>query len=225
MEEQRYLPIGEHGLIGNLRTVALVGTDGTIDWCCVPRFDAPSVFASVLDRDKGGFFAVTTDVPATTKQFYFPDTNVLITRFLSDDGIAEIQDFMPVPGDRHEAERFRLIRRVRCVRGELPFRAHVAPRFDYGLQPHTLRMHDGRAVFESASLSLALSSTAPFELVDGDVLSSFRLKQGEDVVFCLDRAEMPSPPLYGTAEQAEEAFTATVEYWRRWLSASRYRGR
>ena len=225
MDEQRYLPIGEHGLIGNLRTVALVGTDGCIDWCCIPRFDAPSVFASLLDRDKGGFFALTTDMPATTRQFYFPDTNVLITRFLSEDGVAEIQDFMPVPADDSEMEHHKLIRRVRCVRGELPFRAHVAPRFDYGLQPHTLREEDGRAIFESASLSLTLSATAPFELVDGDVISSFRLKQGESVVFCLDRSDAGGPISFGTAEEAEEAFTATVAYWRRWLSASRYRGR
>lgn len=224
MDEERYLPIGEHGLIGNLRTVALVGTDGTIDWCCVPRFDAPSIFASILDRDKGGFFSLRTEVPSNTKQFYFPDTNVLITRFLSDDGVAEVQDFMPVPADNDESRRFRLIRRVNCVRGELPFRAHVAPRFDYGLQPHTLRLADGRAVFESASLSMVLNSTAPFELVDGDVISSFRLKQGESVVFCLDRVE-EGTAAYGTAEQAEDAFTATVAYWRRWLSASRYRGR
>jgi GH15 family glucan-1,4-alpha-glucosidase len=226
VDEDRYLPIGEHGLIGNLRTVALVGTDGTIDWCCVPRFDAPSIFASILDRDKGGFFSLRTDVPsATTRQFYFPDTNVLITRFLSDDGVAEIQDFMPVPADMTESHRFRLIRRVNCVRGELPFRAHVAPRFDYGLQPHTVRLDEGgRAIFESASLSMALNSTAPFELVDGDVVSSFRLKQGESVVFCLDRADQ-GMAAYGSAEEAEDAFTETVVYWRRWLSASRYKGR
>ncbi|SNT65822.1 pentatricopeptide repeat domain-containing protein (PPR motif) [Asanoa hainanensis] len=225
MDEERYLPIGEHGLIGNLRTVALVGTDGTIDWCCVPRFDAPSIFASILDRDKGGCFILRAEVPSTTKQFYFPDTNVLITRFLSDDGVAEIQDFMPIPADDKESQHFQVIRRVICVRGELPFRAHVAPRFDYGLQPHTVRLdRHGRAVFESASLSIGLNSTAPIELVDGDVLSSFRLKQGESVVFCLDRADDGMAP-FGTAEEAEEAFTQTVEYWRRWLSQSSYRGR
>ncbi|GIF46114.1 GH15 family glucan-1,4-alpha-glucosidase [Asanoa ferruginea] len=225
VDEQRYLPIGEHGLIGNLRTVALVGTDGTIDWCCIPRFDSPSVFASILDRDKGGFFSLTTDVPANTRQFYFPDTNVLITRFLSEDGVAEIQDYMPVPADNAETDHHRLIRRVRCVRGELPFRAHIAPRFDYGLQPHTARQEGTRAIFESASLSLALNATAPFELVDGDVISSFRLKQGESEVFCLERADTANSVPYGNAEEAEEEFTATVAYWRRWLSQSRYRGR
>lgn len=123
----RYLPIAEHGLIGDLRSAALVGTNGTIDWYCCPRFDAPSVFASILDADRGGSFELAADVPARTKQFYFPDTNVLITRFFADDGVGEIQDFMPVVDDSREADRHRLIRRVVCVRGTLPFRARVAP--------------------------------------------------------------------------------------------------
>src|SRR5438128_970771 len=133
----RYLPIAEHGLIGDLRSVALVGTDGTIDWYCCSSFDAPSVFASILDADRGGSFELAADVPARTKQFYFPDTNVLISRFFTEDGVGEIQDFMPVTSDSREADRHRLIRRVLCVRGSIPFRARVAPRFGYGTQPHT----------------------------------------------------------------------------------------
>src|SRR5918997_1257707 len=112
----RYLPIAEHGLIGDLRSVALVGTNGTIDWYCCPSFDAPSVFGSILDADRGGSFELAADLPATTKQFYFPDTNVLITRFFTEDGVGEIQDFMPL-GDGREADRQRLIRRAVCVRG------------------------------------------------------------------------------------------------------------
>jgi GH15 family glucan-1,4-alpha-glucosidase len=223
----RYLPIAEHGLIGDLRTSALVGTNGTIDWYCCPRFDSPSVFGSLLDCDRGGCFELAADVPeTTTKQFYFPDTNVLITRFSAAEGVAEIQDFMPVPDDSREADRHRVIRRVVCVRGELPFTARVAPRFDYGAQPHSLRVDDhGRAVFESASLTLTLTVTVPFECEGGDVRSSFRLREGQSVVFALDRVghgvATPSCP----AEEAEELFTATVAFWRRWLSSSRYRGR
>jgi GH15 family glucan-1,4-alpha-glucosidase len=91
-----YLPISEHGVIGDLRTVALVGSDGTIDWYCCPSFDAPSVFGAILDANQGGSFELTADVPARTKQFYFPDTNVLITRFFTEDGVGEVQDFMPL---------------------------------------------------------------------------------------------------------------------------------
>lgn len=123
----RYIPISDHGLIGDLRTAALVGTNGTIDWYCCPRFDAPSVFGSILDADRGGSFELAAEVPTRTRQFYFPDTNVLITRFFAADGVAEIQDFMPVVDDSREAARHRLIRRVICVRGTLPFRARIAP--------------------------------------------------------------------------------------------------
>src|SRR5258706_7074894 len=119
----RYLPIAEHGLIGDLRTVALVGTDGTIDWYCCPCFDAPSVFASILDADRGGSFELAADVQAKTKQFYLPDTNVLITRFFSAEGVGEVQDFMPILDDSRESDPHRLIPRVVCVRGSLPFRA------------------------------------------------------------------------------------------------------
>ena len=95
----RYLPIAEHGLIGDLHTVALVGTDGTIDWYCCPRFDSPSVFAAILDADHGGLFRISPDCEGwSSKQLYLPDTNILITRFLMPDGVGEVQDFMPPPG-------------------------------------------------------------------------------------------------------------------------------
>ncbi|HEY1515045.1 MAG TPA: trehalase-like domain-containing protein [Solirubrobacteraceae bacterium] len=103
-----YLPIAEHGIVGDLHTAALVGTDGTIDWYCPERFDGPSVFAALLDRRHGGFYRIeSTDPRAVTKQLYLPDTAVLITRFLSPDGVSEIQDFMPV-----ESGPRRLIRRL-----------------------------------------------------------------------------------------------------------------
>jgi GH15 family glucan-1,4-alpha-glucosidase len=108
-----YLPIAEHGVIGDQRSVALVGTDGTIDWYCPDRFDGPSVFAAVLDRHRGGFYRVApVGSGSQTKQMYLPETNVLITRFLSPDGVSEVQDFMPLGTDRQ-----RLIRRVVGVRG------------------------------------------------------------------------------------------------------------
>ncbi|MER6142387.1 glycoside hydrolase family 15 protein [Streptomyces sparsogenes] len=221
----RYLPIADHGLIGDLRTVALVGTNGTIDWYCCPRFDAPSVFASILDPERGGSFELATDVPARTRQFYFPDTNVLITRFSAADGAGEIQDFMPVVDDSRDAARHRLIRRVRCVRGTLPFTARVAPRFGYGTEPHTARLRGDRVLFESRPLSLSLTATAPLECDGRDVRSRFKLLEGESAVFALDRVG-DEVTLRGCARrEAEDEFEATVRFWRRWLSASRYHGR
>ncbi|SOE19116.1 Glucoamylase (glucan-1,4-alpha-glucosidase), GH15 family [Streptomyces sp. OK228] len=220
-----YLPIAEHGLIGDLRSAALVGTNGTIDWYCCPRFDAPSVFASILDAERGGSFELAPDVPTRTKQFYFPDTNVLITRFFADDGVGEIQDFMPVVDDSREADRHRLIRRVVCVRGALPFRARVAPRFEYGTAPHTVHAEAGQAVFASASLRLALTSTVPIEVDGPDVWALFKLHEGEAAVFTIDKIGGDVAPRFCAVAEAEREFNATVRYWRRWLSQSRYRGR
>jgi GH15 family glucan-1,4-alpha-glucosidase len=221
----RYLPIADHGLIGDLRSAALVGTDGTIDWYCCERFDAPSVFASILDADRGGRFELAADVPARTKQFYFPDTNVLITRFFADDGVGEIQDFMPVVDDSREAGRHRLIRRVVCVRGTLPFRARVAPRFAYGTVPHTVHVDSGQTVFTTPALKLALTSTVPVEVAGQDVWSLFKLREGESAVFALDRITDEVAPRFCAVTEAERDFKATVRYWRHWLSQSRYRGR
>ncbi|MFC7017939.1 glycoside hydrolase family 15 protein [Streptomyces viridiviolaceus] len=221
----RHMPVAEHGLIGDLRSAALVDSNGTIDWYCCGRFDAPSVFASILDADRGGSFELGPDASTHTKQFYFPDTNVLITRFFADDGVGEVQDFMPVVDDSREADRHRLIRRVVCVRGALPFRARVAPRFEYGAQPHAVQVQHGQAFFESPSLTLALTSSVPIEVAGSDVWSLFKLHEGESAVFALDRVGADVSPRFCPLSEAEEQFNATVGYWRRWLSQSRYRGR
>ncbi|MFC8781491.1 glycoside hydrolase family 15 protein [Streptomyces nigra] len=220
-----YVPIADHGLIGDLRSVALVGVDGTIDWYCCGAFDAPSVFASILDTERGGCFELAATVPARTKQFYFPDTNVLITRFFTEDGVGEIQDFMPVGGTSAETDRHRLIRRVVCVRGSIPFRTRIAPRFGYGADAHTLRMIDDVAVFESAKLSLGLTSTVPLEIDGADVHAEFKIAEGEGAVFALDQVGGEVTPRRCAWTEAEDEFNGTVAYWRRWLSSSRYRGR
>ncbi|MFE1403292.1 glycoside hydrolase family 15 protein [Streptomyces sp. NPDC058770] len=221
----RYMPIAEHGLIGDLRTAALVGTNGTIDWYCCSRFDAPSVFAAILDADRGGAFELAPDVPARTKQFYFPDTNILITRFFADNGVGEVQDFMPIVDDSREAGRHRLIRRVLCVRGSMPFTARVAPRFDYGRRTHTVSMQQGHTVFDSPDLTMALTSSVPVEIDGRDAVSVFTLDEGKAAVFALDRIGGRVEPRSCPVPEAEELFGATVRYWRAWLSHSRYRGR
>ncbi|MEV4112232.1 glycoside hydrolase family 15 protein [Nonomuraea sp. NPDC049695] len=221
-----YLPIGEHGLIGDLRTVALVGTDGTIDWYCCPRFDAPSVFAAILDDERGGSFELAADLPVRTNQFYVPDTNVLVTRFFTDEGVAEVQDFMPIAEEEsHEVDRHRLIRRLLCVRGALPFHVRVAPRFDYSSQTHTVHMTDGQATFVSPEFSLRLTATVPLESDGCDVQARFKLTEGQQAVFALDRLAEGVVPRSCALIEAEKAYNDTVRYWRHWLSASRYRGR
>ena len=222
-----YLPIAEHGVIGDLHTVALVGTDGTIDWYCCPRFDSPSVFAAILDADHGGLFRISPDCEGwTSKQLYLPDTNVLITRFLMPDGVGEVQDFMPPPRTGEAAHRHRMIRRVLGVRGRMRFVVDLAPRFDYARARHELALTPHGALFCSAELELSLSTACPLEIIDGgDVRAGLELQAGETATFVLERAEPGAPPVpYSDADIAAE-FDATVDFWRRWLGRSRYSGR
>jgi hypothetical protein len=153
-------PIAEHGLVGDLHTVALVGTDGTIDWYCCPAFDAPSVFGAILDRENGGFYALHPSTPEwSSKQLYFPDTNVLITRFFTPDGVAEIEDFMPIETADAAHHRHRLVRRVVVVRGTMPFTLEVQPRFDYAREAHEVVLQEQGVVFRSPTLTLALEGS------------------------------------------------------------------
>src|SRR5215469_14642101 len=130
---ERYPEISDHGLIGDLQTAALVTTQGTVDWFCVPRFDSPSVFASLLDHDRGGYFQIAPDgSDGASRQLYLPESAVLITRFMAGDGVGEVVDFMPVHEPHTPTRRHRLVRMMRCVRGTMRFVLECAPRFDYG---------------------------------------------------------------------------------------------
>jgi GH15 family glucan-1,4-alpha-glucosidase len=221
-----YVPIAEHGIIGDLHTAALVATDGTIDWYCCPHFDSPSVFGAILDRQRGGYYRIAPAKAGwTPKQLYFPDTNVLITRFLTRDGVGEVQDFMPIHETPGSVFRHRLIRRVLGVRGELTFRVEVEPRFNYGRDPHTTVFHENGVVFRSEGMSLALESATPLTLTDTGVTCEITLSPGESVTFVLERVTEDYVPRPYSENETREAFDRTIEYWRRWLSKSRYQGR
>jgi GH15 family glucan-1,4-alpha-glucosidase len=221
-----YLPIAEHGVIGDLHTVALVGTDGTIDWYCCPHFDSPSVFGAILDRERGGYYRIAPAVEGwTQKQLYFPDTNVLITRFLSEAGVGEVQDFMPIHEAPGSVFRHRLIRRVIGVRGELTFRVEVEPRFNYGRDPHTVVFHENGVLFRSAEMSLALESATPLTRTEIGVTCDITLSAGESATFVLERVTEDYVPRPYSEDETRAAFDRTLEYWRRWLSKSQYQGR
>ena len=223
-----YQPIENYGVIGDMHTVALVGTNGSIDWLCAPDFDSPSVFAAVLDDAKGGRFKIApVDDDVTCRQFYWPDTNVLITRFLGRDGAAELADFMPagpvIPGDRY---RLQIIRRVTAVRGILKFRMECRPAFNYARDAHTTTLMVGGATLASPMLTLGLATEQLLEAIDGAVVSEFTLSEGEAAVFVLRHL---SPELgcgiSMSADEAEGLFRRTVEFWQRWIAQSRYTGR
>ena len=226
MSPARYPPIAEHGVIGNLHTVALISTDGTVDWYCSPRFDSPSMFASLLDADRGGHFALRpADGGSQTKQLYLPDTNVLITRFLTEDGVGEVQDFMPVGERINGAHRDRLIRRVLTVRGRMRFELECAPRFNFGRDRHRAERHAGGVLFESPGARVAFETETPLEVHDGDVHASFELAAGESATFILEHVRGRHEIHGGSAGEIRELGDQTIAYWRRWLAQSRYRGR
>jgi GH15 family glucan-1,4-alpha-glucosidase len=222
-----YLPIESYGVIGDLHTVALCGVNGSIDWLSFPHFDSPAVFCALLDDAKGGRFRIApADEGARHKQLYLPDTNVLVTRFLSPEGVGEITDLMPVAETRGAAFRHRLMREVHVVRGAMRFRVECRPRFDYARAPHTARMVDGGVVFESAGLTLQLRTCLPLRIEDGDAVCEVVMQQGERHALVLERLhEGEVLHRRETSEEFQEAFAQTVAFWRRWLSQSEYRGR
>lgn len=229
-DADRYPPIEDHGVIGDLQTVALVCLDGTIDFLCLPSFDSPTVFASLLDAERGGSFRIAPEIPAARRtQIYLPDTNVLLTRFLAERGILELTDFMPVA----EAERpTRIVRIVKAVRGETVVRMRCRPAFDYGRCACRFSLSDaGRRAACSASACPAdcscrvvtLSATVPMEATDEGVVATFTLCDGEMAVFVLDGDGDMAAPV--TVEAALESQKETERFWRHWLATSSYRGR
>ena len=221
-----YLPIEHHGIIGNMRTAALVGLDGTIDWYCAPHFDSPSIFARILDDRKGGHFRIAPEPDGIThKQFYWPDTNVLVTRFLSPGGVGQIVDYMPLTGEER-CPGLPLIRRVQVVRGALRFRVECQPAFNYARDPHETEITGDGACFHAASLSLALSTRVPLER-DGDgVSASFTLNADQTATFVLRQIERGSDYGKPLSEDAlRDLLNSTIEYWHRWLSKCTYTGR
>ena len=175
-EPPDYLPIAEHGIIGDLHSIALVGSDGTIDWYCPGRFDAPSVFASILDRHKGGYFRISPSCAEwSTKQLYIPDTNVLVTRFFTPGGVTEIRDFMPIEGKRLGMHRHRLVRRVVQVRGAAvlkrgsahsPATSAIAATI-FGWAPHRQRLPLIPSRIASRSRGLSSSNARPDMICPG----------------------------------------------------------
>ncbi|MEV0199710.1 glycoside hydrolase family 15 protein [Nonomuraea sp. NPDC050691] len=228
-----YPPIADHGMVGDLQTAALVSGTGTIDWWCTPRFDSPSVFASLLDSERGGHFRFSADLDLiageTVRQLYLPDTAILVTRYMAPSGVGEVADFMEPNPAATPSDRHRLVRVARVVRGSLPFTLACRPRFDYARAAHSLTMlDDGSALFQGPGMDLHLRASDRITLrADGDdVVADFTLQAGETAAITLtgDRAgaHVPSPL---TRAEVRDSIEACQDFWLGWLRASRYRGR
>ena len=222
-----YKPIESYGIIGDMHSVALVGMDGSIDWCCLPYFDSPSVFAAILDDHKGGAFRLAATEAHTCKQMYLPDTNVLLTRFLAPGCVGEVCDFMPIHRDAwgvYKAGRHQIVRIARAVRGEVRFRLECRPALDFARRSHRFILDRRGAIFDGDGIDLGLISPVPL-IQDGDgAVAEFVLRAGECRSFILRQVEdyTTAHDLLEEASDGEEAYARTIDFWRRWIFRSSY---
>src|SRR6201984_3057418 len=171
-------PIENYGVIGNMRSIALVGVNGSIDFLCYPNFDSPTVFAALLDDEKGGRFQIQSQLKVKrVRQLYLPDTNILLTRFLAEEGVAELTDYMPIGSEGEQPNE--IIRTVAVIRGEVEFKVRCQPRFNYAMRGRTVGTRAGAAIIQPAGEAcppLAVSPTVPLGRESQDVTAEFRLR-------------------------------------------------
>jgi GH15 family glucan-1,4-alpha-glucosidase len=215
--------IGEHGIIGNLKTAALVALDGTIDFMCWPSLDSPTVFAGLLDPERGGEFSLSPQLDdARVIQSYLTATNILTTRWLSVEGSAEVIDLMPYPNLKGEIGR-RLIRCVVATRGRVNFTLRCRPRFNYArIVPRTATAGDG-VIFtgNGTDTALHLSGCVAVLAGPGEATARFTLNQGEKAYFVLrDDGNYAHDP-----KELEACVRATIDAWQAWARRSSYMGR
>jgi GH15 family glucan-1,4-alpha-glucosidase len=217
-------PIENYGVIGNMQSIALVGMNGSIDFLSYPNFDSPTIFAALLDDEKGGRFEIRPRLPdARVRQMYLPDTNILVTRFLAEEGVAELTDYMPI--DSVGGEPNEIVRKVAVIRGDVCFRMCCQPRFSYATCGHRLELSGSHATFRPFSGDcppMSLYSTVELGQQTDDATADFSLKAGQTATFLFgrDRAGQNLE-----MELVEQRFRNTAQFWRAWISKSRYKGR
>jgi GH15 family glucan-1,4-alpha-glucosidase len=218
---ERQSPIDAHGIIGDMRSAALVNEKGSIDFFCWPEFDSPSIFCALLDSPAAGIFQLTPDLPdGRREQIYLPDTNVLQTRWLSDRAVVEITDLLLI-GDS-EDDLPLLVRRVRVVSGKASIRMHCAVRHDYARARTKARLDDSDACFEAANQpGLRLASSQPLQIDKHAAIAEFELEQDQSAEFILGGIDDPRVQ----TGQSDLYLERTLKFWRDWLGHSNYRGR
>ena len=221
-----YQPIGNYGVIGDLNTVALVGMDGSIDFMCFPHFDSPTIFAALLDHKRGGRFLLAPVLDGShQKQLYMPDSSILLTRFLSDAGVGEISDFMPITALGHWHD---LVRRAKTIRGRVRYRMICDPRFDYGRAEHRVQRGKNEVLFISRGkdrTALRLRTKVPLKIVNGAAIAEFTLDAEESEAFVLESANQGGDSPSAAPDYVSESFKETMNFWQHWVRRSHYRGR
>ncbi|HEY0177403.1 MAG TPA: glycoside hydrolase family 15 protein [Pedobacter sp.] len=225
-----YLPIENYGIIGNMKTVALVSLDGNIDFMCFPHFDSPTIFASLLDKKEGGSFSVIPQFRSCkTKQLYIPGTAILLTRFFSDEGISELTDYMPVQGTDQNSI-CAIVRKIKAVRGKITYKVNCAPRFDYASAEHQIEkgkknelafiaVNDGDAM-------VRLIADFPLKFKGKDGYAEFALDEGAEAWIVLESVKQKETEHLKDIEFYKTAtYQETISFWRGWIGKSTYTGR
>ena len=225
-----YIPIENYGIIGNMKTIALVSLDANIDFMCFPNFDSPTIFASLLDKEKGGSFCVIPQFETfKTKQLYIPGTAVLLTRFFSDDGIAEVTDYMPLEeGD--DKTICAIVRRIKTIRGKIDYHINCAPRFDYAKASHEIDKKGKQELTFTAindgDTMIRLIADFPLKFKGDDGYAEFTLAQGEETWVVLESAQKnETKELRQIDYYKNTTYQETIKYWRSWVHKSTYKGR
>jgi GH15 family glucan-1,4-alpha-glucosidase len=220
-----FLPIENYGVIGNMKSIALVGMNGSIDFLCYPDFDSPTVFAALLDDNQGGQFQIAPQLTdMRIRQLYLPDTNILITRFLAEEGVTEVTDFMPIENDGEQPNE--IVRIVTVIRGRVPFTMHCKPRFKYATAPHKTELGERCATFLPAANDcspMTLYSTVDLKQESQDIFSFFTLKAGETATFVLSGPRPQGEP--PEMEVISQRLHQTIRFWKKWIAKSKYKGR
>ncbi len=225
-----YLPIEDYGIIGNMKTIALVSLNGSVDFMCFPQFDSPTIFASLVDKDKGGRFSVTPQLNTSrTKQLYIPGTAILLTRFFSEEGISELTDYMPLrerPGDSYSA----IVRRIKTIRGKVTYKIRCAPRFDYGAAAHEIiKTRENTLTFTAindGATMVRLIADFPLQYKEDEGCAEVTLNHGEEAIIVLEsinRNELGS--LHDLDYYKDASYYETMTFWKKWVSKSTYTGR
>ncbi len=224
--------IGDYALLGDCHSAALVGRDGGIDWACFPRFDSPAVFCRILDARRGGTFRVAPEGAFRSTRQYLEDTNVLVTTFTTPAGVLELTDCMPVKSDMaygtRVGTRHSLLRRVRCLAGEVPVRVVVAPRFEYGAFVPRIRLTSpNTAELVGGADALWATATRPLEARADALRARWRLRAGEEAWVevawtpsLVERSLQDMPSAHVMHRRLEE----TVAFWRGWIARCAYEG-
>lgn len=221
-----FQPIENYGIIGNLKTVALVSLHGSIDFMCAPRFDSPSIFASMLDDKQGGFCAVEPELgDFTSKQLYLPGTAILLTRYFSDAGIAELTDFMPIVQDE-KSFTSAIVRQVKTIRGSIKFKFSCVPRFGYSKSDYEVEQNSNQIIFncKKEKISIRLTADIPLTVRKQNGYAEFTLKESETANIVLELLQ-PEEAGQDFKYYQEQAYHQTKEFWTQWISKTNYHGR